>query len=159
LTYSVWAEELPEHRLIVVFRRPEAMWPRYRPLERRLVPRRAYLLVQRWCEYYRPLLDYLDRDDTQALVVDYERLMTDDAELRRLGRFVGRELQDERRAELHRGRDQAYPSLRVVRHLVRLRKGLDCDEIADRFRAVIGAQVRGSSRPIFTTPGQRRSDV
>ena len=75
LTYPIWAEELPEHRLIMVFRRPEAMWPRYRPCERRLVPTRAYRLVERWCECYQRLLDYLDRDETRALVVDYERLM------------------------------------------------------------------------------------
>ena len=135
LTYPIWAEELPEHRLIIVFRRPEAMWPRYRPCERRLVPARAYRLVERWCDCYQRLLDYLDRDETRALVVDYERLMIDDDEFDRLGRFIGRELPDERRAELHRGREQAYPSLRVARYLVRLREGLDSDEIADRFRA------------------------
>ena len=139
LTYPIWAEELPEHRLIVVFRSPEAMWPRYRPRERRFVPTQACRLVRSWCEHYDRLLEHLDRESTQALVVDYERLMTDDDELRRLGRFVERELPDERHPGLNRGRDRRYPSLRMARVVVRVCYGLDTAKIADRLRAAMRA--------------------
>ena len=146
LTYPIWAEELPEHRLIVVFRSHEAMWPRFRPLDWRRVPTRAYRLVQRWCEHYGRLLDYMEQEEAKAVVIDYERLMIDDGEFQRLERFVGRDLSDERVPEIHRGREEAYPVLRVVRYLVRAREGLDADEIADRFRAIICNQVRRSAQ-------------
>jgi len=161
LTYPIWAEELPEHRLIVVFRSHQAMWARFRPLEWRRVSTRAYRLVQRWCEHYGRLLDYLERGVTRAVVIDYERLMIDDREFRRLEKFVGRDLPDERLPKIHRGREEAYPALRVVRYLVRAREGLDADEIADRFRAIIREQVRQSAQPMsretLLNPLSRRS--
>lgn len=136
LTYAVWAEALPEHRRIVVFRRPEGMWRRYRPWQRARVPERAYRLLQRWCEHYGAVLEHAKEVDPATVVVDYDRLMREGGQLVRLARFVGRELVDERRPELTRGGTEDYPALHVARHAVRLREGYDAVEIAARLECL-----------------------
>lgn len=122
LTYGAWAMVLPEHRIIVVYRRPEEAWAHYWAStrgRRRLTVFREYLPC--WCEYNSAILDILRTTTMPSIVVAYTRLMESDAELRRLESFIGRPLADRRRPSLHRSRiggGVVYPLARAW-HAVR----------------------------------------
>ncbi len=105
LTYSLWAQHLPLHRLIVVFRPVEDIWPRYVYSGWRFWKHwgRAVALVRTWCLYNAAILDIVQQTQAEVLVLSYRLLISDDAEYRRLCDFVGRPLPDvrEKRAQRH----------------------------------------------------------
>lgn len=105
LTYPEWAQYLPPHRLIVVFRPVEDIWPRYKYQGWRFWKHwaRAVALVRTWCLYNAAILYILQRTQQEALVLSYRLLISDDAEYRRLCDFVRRPLPDirEKRAQPH----------------------------------------------------------
>lgn len=119
LTYDAWADVLPEHRLIVVYRLPEEAWAHYwsaagGPVRKLDVLRR---FLESWCEYNAAILAILERATVPAVVFHYTRLMEDDGELRRLERFVGRPLVDRRIAGMNRSRAGLGRIYRLARAL------------------------------------------
>jgi hypothetical protein len=142
LTYPLWQDVLPEHRVIVVFRRPDEMWRRYRPRNPLMIPIRACQLMKRWCECYGRILDYLETTRAPSIVLGYRRLMTTNAEFERLEGFVGAKLKDQRQPSLYRGRSKNYPALWTAERLVRRWAGMDLEQIAARFEAIIADQIR-----------------
>jgi hypothetical protein len=107
LTYQLWAEELPPHRLIAVYRPPAEIWPRFRytGLRRHYMnPLLAWRFANRWYEHNLRLLDHLAASTQERIVLSYRDLMTTDEEFARLQRFVGRPLVDRRRKDLYRSR-------------------------------------------------------
>lgn len=112
LTYDLWARELPEHRIIVVYRTAEEAWAHYWRTaggRRRLTVFREFL--PRWCEYNAAILSVLARTSMPAIVIHYGSFMRDAEELRRLGRFLERPLVDVREPRMSRsvpGRFDAY---------------------------------------------------
>lgn len=142
LTYPIWEKELPDHKLVIVFRQPEEMWQRYRPANPLVVFYRAFQLMKRWNECYGRLFAYLGSASAESIVIDYSKLMTEDTEFLRLQSFVGRDLKDSRQPSLYRGRLQSYRALRFARYWLRVTGGLDSDEITSRFDAIIARQTR-----------------
>ena len=108
LTYPLWASELPEHRLIVVYRSLDELWQRYRYIENPRGRHRdlkvAWKLVQRWHEYTANIIAALEQTSMEFVVLEYQRLMSTQAEFERLQNFVGRPLTDMRRTDLYRRR-------------------------------------------------------
>ncbi|RMF01499.1 MAG: hypothetical protein D6768_10500 [Chloroflexi bacterium] len=108
LTYPLWASELPEHRLIVVYRSLDELWQRYRYIENPRARYRdlsvAWKLVQRWHEYTANIIATLEQTSMEFVVLEYQRLMSTQAEFDRLQNFVGRPLTDMRRTDLYRHR-------------------------------------------------------
>ncbi|MFO7539262.1 MAG: sulfotransferase, partial [Chloroflexota bacterium] len=105
LVYPLWASELPEHRLIVIYRDPTEPWPRYRPRHARnryREPLLAWKYLQSWCEHNLRILAYLREASQPYLVLDYHRLVTTQAEFERLQQFLGMPLVDRRRPSLYR---------------------------------------------------------
>jgi hypothetical protein len=132
LVYPLWERELPEHRIIGVWRAPEEIWPRFAAPGLRLLhqePKRAWHYVLRWCEHNERLLDVVRRAPERSLLLHYRDFMTGTAGFDRLQRFVGRELPDQRRASLYRGKRRRYPSYEVAKALVRMRTGRDPDPL------------------------------
>jgi len=105
LTYREWARVLPEHRITIVYRRPEEAWAHYWASttgRRRLKVCREFLPC--WCEYNAAILAALRTTRMPWIVVPYTRLMESETELRRLEAFIGRPLADRRRPALRRSR-------------------------------------------------------
>jgi hypothetical protein len=145
LTYPLWAEALPEHRIIAVYREAGEVWPRYRMRRWYYFLHnfdQAWRYLNRWYEHNANLLDFLAATRQPYIVLDYRRLMTGDEEFRRLEEFVGRPLEDRRRPELYRG--HARPSIHIASADWRLRhrcgRGTrDLMRELDRARASNGA--------------------
>jgi hypothetical protein len=139
LVYPLWASELPEHRIIAVYRSPDEIWPRfrYRRLHHRYKnPFRAHKLVKRWCEYNSNVLTYLQTARMDFLVLNYRQLMTTEGEFNRLQDFVGCELNDQRKKGLYRGRSQVYPLMEMAKWLVHKRTGYLPGKIIEQFEAL-----------------------
>lgn len=117
LVYDLWAQELPEHRLIAVYRDPAEAWPRFKWRGRRLYHTnfaRAASFLDRWHEHNERLLRLAGEPGRDILFLGYHELMSDDAELQRLRDFVGRDLADRRQSGLYRGRPHPDVFLRAA---------------------------------------------
>jgi hypothetical protein len=127
LTYDLWREVLPVHRLIVIYRNPAEVWPRFRWNGVRKYHtnfNRAYRYLLHWHEHNRRIIRYLEEAANDYLVLGYKELMSDDGEFARLQDFVGRPLDDRRRTELYRTRTGDDVFLRVATWFLASRKGL-----------------------------------
>lgn len=101
LTYPLWRDELPPHRIVAIHRDLGEVWDHYR---RAPWNPPARLIVRSWCEYNARLVAILEGGASPAILLHYDRLVTDDREFVRLARFLGRPLVDARRPELRRSR-------------------------------------------------------
>ena len=107
LIYKLWAEELPEHKIIAVFRDPAQVWPRFRWNGRRKYHgnfKLAYSYLHRWCEHNINILEFLKSSPMDHIVISYNHLMDGDEELKRLEKFVGCCLKDMRKPHLFRSK-------------------------------------------------------
>jgi len=139
LAYPLWASELPEYRIIAVYRSPSELWVRYRYKRIHYQfgnPSRAWKLMKRWCEHNSRILSYLQNTQADSIVLSYQELMTTDTEFNRLQQFVGIKLNDEREKSLYRGREGAYPLMKTAEWLVHKQTGYAVDEIIGRFEAL-----------------------
>lgn len=151
LTYPSWAEILPPHRLVVVYRAPGEIWPRYRPKRRRdalLEPFYAWRFVRAWCRHNRGILDALRRTTADTIVLEYGVLMTDATAFQQLADFVGRSLTDERRPELYRSRMKRHAILSLASRLHKIVHGYGPDEVLEELDALRTGREHGApSRP------------
>lgn len=131
LTWPLWREELPEHRIVAVYRDPVEVWPHFRWEGRRgpLVNHRyAEQYLERWTEHNDAVIEAAAAAGDRALVLGYRELMTDDAEFARLQTFVGRDLDDRRRPDLYRHRGEPDRYLRRAAERLRRRTGRGLEE-------------------------------
>jgi hypothetical protein len=142
LTYPLWAEALPEHRIIAVYREAGEVWPRYR------LRRWYYFLhnfdqawryLSRWYEHNANLLDFLTATRQPHIVLDYRKLMSGNGELKRLESFVGRPLEDRRRADLYRGQARSSIHIAAADRRLRRRHGRGTADIMRELAAVRAA--------------------
>jgi hypothetical protein len=139
LVYPLWRQELPEHRIIAIWRHPEEVWPRFAAPGPGLYheePRRAWSFVQRWCEYNAGTLAALRDNAGQSLAVNYGDFMNGDQGFRRLEAFVGRNLQDRRRKTMYRSKGKRHPSYRIAKRLLGWTRGTDPDALVEALRAL-----------------------
>ncbi len=132
LTYPLWAEVLPPHHIIAVYRDPAEMWKRYRPKRRRdhlLTFYRAYKYLSRWCEHNLGTLNALQNPTQSHIVINYRRLMTTDDEFHRLKTFVGFPLPDRRDKSLYRSQPTSAPVLSIASRLLQIRHGYTPESI------------------------------
>lgn len=128
LVYPLWERELPEHRIIAVWRSPEEIWPRFRAPGLKFLhqePKRAWNYVIRWCEHNERIVRTLEGTSRDWLLINYREFMTGERDFRRLQDFVGRPLDDRRRKGLYRNEPRKYIVLSAAQALVRWRKGND----------------------------------
>lgn len=142
LTYPLWAEELGEHRLIVISRPPGELFLRYRPrktLRRYQDLSVAIKLIHRWIEHNSLIAGYLEQTAMDYIVLEYRRLMAEQSEFDRLQAFIGRKLVDRRRKDLYRHRPKSEPlALKLASWLVEKQTGQSPAQITarlDGFRA------------------------
>ena len=146
LTYPYWEELLPEHKLIAIFREPAAIWPRYRyhGIHHSIGNiRRAVMFLDRWFDHNHRILDIMARSNRERLILFYDALMTSDEEFRRLERFVGRPLVDQRRPELFRHRSGFSPYMKLAEARLRGTYGT-IEETMRRLHALREEQIRDS---------------
>lgn len=101
LTYELWDSHLPEHRLIAVYRQPTQVWLHYRSWRYFFS---LWKVVRTWNMYNRKIITILQNTGREYVVLDYERLMSEQHEIERLNRFIGREVVDARKKSAYRKR-------------------------------------------------------
>lgn len=132
LVYPLWASELPEHRLIVIYRSLSGPWPHYQPnhlRNRYREPYRAWKYLRAWCEHNRRILTYLQETRYKYVVLEYEQLVTTQTEFDRLHAFVGRPLDDRRKPALYRNRTGNHLILSAAARLFQRKEGYHPKEI------------------------------
>lgn len=144
LTYDLWAEELPEHKLIIVFRDPAQVWPRFKWMGKRKYHTnfsRAYSYLHRWQEHNRNILRFMETSKRERLVLSYNELMTEDAEFRRLEEFVGMKLEDRRRPDLFRSKSKKDIFLKFGDWLLGRRSGITTKDTMEALHAARARQL------------------
>lgn len=133
LTYPIWASELPEHKIITICRSHDELWQRYRPkrLSKYREPYIAYKFAKAWYENNLNILNYLKNTNSDYLVLNYRKLMTEQAEFSRLQEFVGPDihLEDRRKASLYRNLPKKSFLLNITTGLLSWKTGLHATEI------------------------------
>lgn len=138
LVYPLWAQVLPPHKLIIVYRDPAEPWPRYRPRHahnRFREPYRAWKYLKSWCEHNHSIVGYLRDTTLDYLVLEYQSLITTQSEFDRLQQFVGRALVDKRKPTLYRNRAKHYPLLNLVEKLLQRLEGYHPQTIMQQLEA------------------------
>lgn len=126
LVYSLWASELPEHKIVAIYRSLHEIWPRYRVVHLRnryRDPYRAWRYVSSWCKHNHNIVTFLKDTKMEYIVLEYRRLMTTTDEFSRLQAFIGMPLMDRRKPELYRSRDKHYRLIDLTGRLVQKQKG------------------------------------
>lgn len=106
-TYRIWKRALPEHKLVIVYRHYRNLLKRYdtNPWH----PLTVYRILHSWTLHNQSILKHIQQTETPYVIVDYDKLMTDEGEFERISGFVGKELVDVRKAELYRNRHTVQP--------------------------------------------------
>jgi hypothetical protein len=127
LTYGWWSRALPEHRLVVVYRRPESCFAHYLASARGRWRQAAEVIARclpLWCEENAGIIAAVETGNAKAIVLDYERMMTGSEELHRLERFIERPVVDRRDPGLRRSRHAPRVAYGVAAGLHALRGGV-----------------------------------
>jgi len=144
LVYPVWASELPQHKIIAVYRSPGELWPRFRYEgfhHQFKNPYRAWQLMSRWCEYNSRLLTYLENTNMDYLVLSYRKLMATDTEINRLQEFVGVKLIDQRKPSLYHSRSESHLLMKFAARLVHTQTQCSAEKIMQHFEALRERQL------------------
>ncbi len=144
LTYELWAEELPPHKLIVIYRDSAQVWPWFKWLGKRKYLtnfNRAYSYLHRWQEHNHNILRLLASSPNENIILGYHELMTDDSEFARLQNFVGRPLADRRKPELYRSKSRQDIFIRFADWLLARRTGSSTDDTMNDLRAARARQI------------------
>jgi hypothetical protein len=135
LIYPLWAAELPAHKIIVIYRTPSELWPRFQYpgwWYAYTNPQNAWNCISRWCEHNQRIVESLQNSPTPYLVLNYQALMNGNQEFERLQKFVGRELNDQRKSNLYRSRSKKYFLLEVATWLVNKKTGCHPQKIIEQ---------------------------
>jgi len=130
LLFELWEEELPDHRIIAVFRDPAQVWPRFKWRGKRKYHtnfNRAYSYLARWHEHNQGILDCLRATEKDYIVLSYNELMSGDDEFEVLNRFCGGKLVDRRKTKLFRSRSRMDIFLKFADWLLQRTRGLSIE--------------------------------
>lgn len=132
LTYPIWAEALPEHKIIAIYRDPAQLGKHFispRLLRRYRAPTTTWRYLNRWYEYNMKIIDYLRRSERDYLLLSYNELMCGEQSFARLKAFMGRDLVDRRRPDLYRTRRGGAFVFRAVDRLMKTIRGRDTGNV------------------------------
>jgi len=118
VTYPLWRELLPEHKIIIIFRDPSNNWyrRRWRGYRKRYENIwRAYKHLMQWWEYNDVLLQYGCKQKKNFLLINYEELMSTEIEINRLSHFIEKDIEDKRDQSMYRSRGKPDVLFRLVR--------------------------------------------
>jgi hypothetical protein len=139
LTYPLWREELPEHRLVVVTRDLPEVWSHYRSHEPPWLL--AWRCVRTWSDYNERILQTLQQATLPAVVIGYRELMTHALEFERLQAFLERPLVDMRRPGKYRSKSSSGARLAMASAVRAMTGGSHPQSIAAGLAEIRAQQV------------------
>ncbi|MGB3300298.1 MAG: sulfotransferase [Phormidesmis sp.] len=105
LTYPLWASELPEHRIVAVYRSPTEVWERYQKQglsKKENIKVTAFKFMRAWSTYNFNILRILKSISSESILINYSDLMSSKETFKALEEFVGLSLLDKRDPSLYR---------------------------------------------------------
>lgn len=102
-TYSIWKNKLPYHSLIYVFRNPLQVANHYKRKNRRNFIW-FFKFLKRYIEYNEASIKLINRHNGPVLILNYNQLMTEADEFKRLEQFIGEKLCDMRDSKMYNER-------------------------------------------------------
>lgn len=146
LTYDFWSSLLPEHKIICIYRNPENVHAHYTG-RRKLSVSRGFRALRAWSIYNNSMLKaYKSQSAEGRIMINYERLMASNNELRRLERFVGRSLVDRRKKSMQRHFITRNSRVDTEGKLVHFLCGLEPTQIKDQLDQAFEDEARLSQR-------------
>lgn len=103
LTYHLWKEYLPEHKIIIVFRNPAQVvkhYAQYYSHFKKIL--RSYHALKAYHLHNRHIIRILKRSEFPYLVINYEDLMESDSIIKKLSLFTDKDIIDTRKPSLYR---------------------------------------------------------
>ncbi len=131
ITYPLWNEELPEHKIIFIYREMSEVWPRYRYDSILYFPynfKLAWAHVEQWYVYNAAIIAALKNTTREFITLEYKALMTTQSEFDRLAAFIGKGLDDRRRPELYRTSKQNSIHLKSADKKLKKKYGISAEE-------------------------------
>ena len=105
LTYRAWAENLPPHKLVGVYRSPRQVLKHCNADWKH--PYLGFRALRAWSNYNQSMLAALRSRPEHSILVRYEELMSGHREFERLQSFCGRSLTDRRQSSEYHGRRES----------------------------------------------------
>ncbi len=135
LSYQLWTSELPEHKIIVIYRSPNETFQRH--LNQRLRTRffamyYAYIYINKWCQSNLAILNSLKNTKMDFLVLNYQDFLTKQSEFDRLQNFVGTRLVDIRDLNMYRHRQKESLFIKLATWLNYQRTGIHAKQIIEQ---------------------------
>jgi len=98
LTYNLWKENLPAHRIIMVYRHPKQVVNYYIRRTNNIFKKwsRTYHAIKNWKAYNQLLLNFLKENDYPLILINYQDLLDGDKVLAALSKFIGTPAHDAR---------------------------------------------------------------
>lgn len=105
LTYPLWSQVLPAHKLIVVYRSYTEILRHYKIVGwKQMNLPRVRKVLDSWTHHNLQIIETLKTTKYPFLVIRYEDFMNGSQDLERLNRFVGSPVVDKRNMDLYRRR-------------------------------------------------------
>jgi hypothetical protein len=130
LTYHIWKQILPDHKILIVYRNPYQVMAHYfnstRRLDKLLI--RSYKALQAWKKYNLLLLQLIENGEIPTFVINFQDLMLRDDILLYVADFVGQPLYDARDTR----RYQRQKEQSMLYHLFEIFSGYQARKIYSR---------------------------
>ena len=110
LTYDVWKQSLPEHKLIIVYRSPVEIWFHYTQNIHRWrfvkLLRQGVKALRAWYVYNSQIIKIMRATPYNSIAFNYRDFMNDASSFESLEAFVGEKLADSRQKKLYRAKGE-----------------------------------------------------
>lgn len=118
LTYSIWKNFIPNHKVIVVFRHPIELWFHYKPKHLKDIffsPIICWKVIKAWHLYNEQILIHLKNSpDSDKIIFEYSDFMEYDYIFQYLQEFTKKQLKDCRDNKLYRNKKNESNLFRII---------------------------------------------
>lgn len=138
LLYDLWAEELPDHKIVGIYRDPAEVWPRFKWGKRKMLRNfaRAFEYLTVWQDHNLSLIRFLEESTMEHILICYRDLMLGEKAFDVLQAFTGRDLLDKRRPGLYRSRARMDFFLWVADVRMKVTRGVSIKSTTARLNAM-----------------------
>ena len=138
LTYELWRDLLPPHKLVCVFRDAPEVLQHY--ARRRKVS--AFRVLRAWFQYNKAMLAaYEQAPSADRLMIHYRSFMGRSGGHEALSDFLGRPLTDRRSERLMRSKDKAAPSMVLKTKIHRMISSQNVTGMNRRLRSIADGEA------------------
>jgi hypothetical protein len=132
-TYHYWNTVIPIHKIIVVFRNPSEVWLHY--WQESKWKRKAFIFLSffhSWCEHNEQILKCLAETSNNFIVIEYSQFMNTEDGIKRLQKFLNRNVVDRRKKQLYRNSNQSNLFYMISKFIYKIRTGKNPDDIYNK---------------------------